>query len=110
MTFYMNNRKWDIIEVNQKRMCEIENVNEDNEQKFYGLTLYDKQKIYLWQDLCEEQKRETLIHELFHCFLGCYVSFECFEPNIEVVCNLVGNSHDIIHNIVERYFEKVEIL
>lgn len=103
MKFKMNDRDWEIKEVDQKKMRELENDN-DEKNTYYGLTTYDNQTIWIWQDLHPNQKRQTLIHELFHCYVGCYYSFQETVYTEELVCNLVGNSHDIIHKIVEDYF------
>lgn len=105
MKFRINDRDWEIIEVDQNKMRELE--KDDNERnEYYGLTVYNKQIIYLWEKLPKQQKRQTLIHELFHCYLGVYVSFQDLNLTEEVVCNLTANSHDIIHKIVEDYFKR----
>lgn len=104
MKFKMNNRDWEIIEVDQKKMRELEK-DTDEKNTYYGLTVYDMQIIYIWEDLHPQQKRQTLIHELFHSYIGCYYSFQETVYTEELVCNLVGNSHDIIHKIVEDYFK-----
>lgn len=107
MKFKMNNRDWEIIEVDQNKMRELE--KDDNEKnEYYGLTVYNEQIIYLWEKLPKQQKRQTLIHELFHCYLGVYVSFQDLNLTEEVVCNLTANSHDIIHKIVKDYFKMKE--
>lgn len=104
MKFKINDRDWEIIEVDQTKMRELE--KDDNEKnEYYGLTVYNEQIIYLWEKLPKQQKRQTLIHELFHCYLGVYVSFQDLNLTEEVVCNLTANSHDIIHKIVEDYFK-----
>ena len=104
MKFYIGNVEYTIKEVEQKELQKLEK-DEDERNTYYGLTVYDKQKIYIWNELHPEQKRQTLIHELFHCYVGCYYSFQETVYTEELVCNLVGNSHDIIHEIVERYFK-----
>ena len=107
MKFEMNNRNWEIKEVSQEKLREFEN-DKKGELTYFGLTVYDKQTIYIWEELHPQQKRQTIIHELFHCYVGCYYSFQETVYTEELVCNLVGNSHDIIHEIVERYFNKVK--
>ena len=109
MKFKMNDRDWEIIEVNQTKMRELEHDN-DEKNTYFGLTNYEEQLIYIWEDLHPQQKRQTLIHELFHCYVGCYYSFQETAYSEELVCNLVGNSHDIIHKIVEDYFTEKEII
>lgn len=102
----MNNREWCIEEVNQDIMHNIEGVNKEEGLVFFGLTCYETQKIYLWEKLHKDQKRQTLIHELTHCYIGNYVSFQDLQITEDVLCNLSANSHDIIHEIVEKYFKK----
>lgn len=109
MKFKINDRDWEILEVNQAKMRELEH-DEDEKNTYFGLTNYEEQLIYIWEDLHPQQKRQTLIHELFHCYVGCYYSFQDTAYSEEIVCNLVGNSHDIIHKIVDDYFAEKEII
>lgn len=108
MKFKMNNRNWEILETDQKKLKEIEEC-ENEKGNIYGLCCYDTQIIYLWEDLHKEQKRETLIHELLHCYIGCYCSFEDVVWNEDLMCNVCANSHDIIHDIVNKYFDNKTI-
>lgn len=102
MRFTINNRTWEIIELSKEEMDK--EYPSEGEGEVYGLCDYTNQKICIWKDLHQEQKRQTLIHELTHCYIGCYMSFEDMVWHVDVICNLVGNSHDIIHEIVENYF------
>ena len=38
-----------------------------------------------------------------------FLGIESIEPTEEVMCDIAANSHDIIHKIVETYFELKEI-
>lgn len=111
MEFEINGRKWEIIETNQQKMNEVEKTTEESGYKYFGICCYEEQKIYLWENLHQEQKKATLIHELVHCYMGVYCSFEDVTWNTDLVCNICANSHDIIHNIVEKYFnQKKELI
>lgn len=107
MKFKMNNHEWEIKEISRE---EIKRIFEEemNEQVLYvyGLTKYDNHKIYINKDLCFDMKRKTLMHELMHCYKEEYVSLELDSIDEETLCNLSANSHDIIHEIVERYFKE----
>lgn len=109
MKFKMNNREWEIRELSQEEIRQhIKDYKYDGEPievgKYFGQTYFDEQIIYIDKDLHIEQKRQTLMHELMHCYIGCYLyEFKGFDE--ENVCNISANSHDIIHEIVERYFK-----
>lgn len=103
MKFEMNGRNWEIKEIPQEM---FEPTNPEEGGNCFGSCCYDEQIIYLWNKLHKQQKRETLMHELMHCYIGCYLSFEDVGNYPEdVLCNISANSHDIIHKIVEDYFK-----
>ena len=104
MKFKINNRTWTIKETTQDKMKEIMNST-NGDGYYYGITKYTTQEIYLCNELNKEQKRQTLIHELMHCYLGVYASFQFESMDIELICDVVGNSHDIINKIVNKYFK-----
>ena len=61
--------------------------------------------IVLDKDLSVTQKRKTLRHELVHCYIGSYISFEDVNNwNEDQICDLVANSYDIIEKIINSYF------
>ena len=105
MKFKINNRTWTIEEASQEKLRE-EAEDKENKGWYHGLTIYSKQKIYIWRDMNKEAKRQTLIHELLHCYIGTYCSFQDMNYTEEMLCNICSNSHDIIHKIVEDYFRK----
>lgn len=105
MKFVINNREWKIKEVNQEDLCkELNDFN--GEGNYYGLTIPNIQEIWLWKDVKKEQKRKTLYHELMHCYLFSYVSFNNIDFSIDDFCDISANSHDVIHKIAEDYFKE----
>lgn len=105
MEFLINNRKWKILEVSQKEMLE---EDEEKNGYYYGKCLIYKQMIYLDKDLPFETKRKTLLHELIHCYLSSYITLNYLNNTSEDIwCDISANSHDIIHEIVEKYFKEV---
>lgn len=108
MTFKMNNRTWEIKEISQEEMrqhfIDYKYDGEPKEGKYFGLTYIDIGKIYIDKDLCLDQKKQTLKHELMHCYLACYLSVASREYTEEDLCDISANSHDIIHKIIENYF------
>lgn len=110
--FTINNSHWKIKELSQKEIKEEmeKHLDKPNELgKYYGLTYSDIQTIFLDRDLCEERKRNTLIHELAHCYIETYIThLNKNNYDEEDVADIVANSHDIIKNIVDKYFERTE--
>lgn len=109
MKFKMNDREWEIIELSQEeireKIREYKYDGEPKEGRYFGLTYLDNSKIYIDKDLCLDQKKQTLKHELMHCYIGCYLFNVEKEYTEEDLCNISSNSHDIIHKIVEDYFK-----
>ena len=107
MEFFMNGHEWELLEVSKEQIKEIYE-KEMNEEALmvYGLTKYDNHKIYINEELCFDMKRKTIMHELMHCYKEEYISLELDEISEETLCNISANSHDIIHKIVEDYFEE----
>ena len=64
MRFKANNLSWNIDFVNEDKSL----MNSDKEM-YFGLTEYQSQKISIRTGLSKEMTRETVLHELVHCFL-----------------------------------------
>lgn len=109
MKFEINNRTWEIKELSQeeirKHLIDYKYDGKPQAGKYFGQTYYDEQIIYIDKDLHIEQKRQTLLHELMHCYIGCYL-FSFKEFTEEDLCNISANSHDIIHKIIKKYFKE----
>lgn len=110
MVFKMNNHEWEIIGLSKKEIKEIyQEEMQEEVLMVYGLTKYDNHKIYINNELCYDMKRKTLMHELMHCYKEEYVSLELDSIDEETLCNISANSHDIIHEIVEDFFNRTNI-
>lgn len=109
MKFVINNRTWEIIELSQEEMrqhiIDYKYDGDPQQGRYYGQTYYDEQKIYIDKDLHLEQKRQTLLHELMHCYIGCFLFINSKDYTEEDLCNVSACSHDLIHEIVEEYFK-----
>ena len=104
MEFLMNNHKWEIIEASRETISTIYKESTGDDTLFmYGLTKFSNHKIYINEEMCKEMKRKTLLHELLHCYIEEYVSIDLDNFNEETMCNICANSHDIIHEIIEKY-------
>lgn len=112
MKFKINNRMWNIEEKSQTEIKSIQNQRKANEEenikslstRYYGITYCDIMQIYIDKDLPTERKKSTLIHELTHCYIDSYITHSEQEYSEEDVADIVANSYDIIHEIVNKYF------
>lgn len=108
MKFKINNREWEIKELSQEEirqhMIEYKYSGKPQLGKYYGQTYFDEEKIYIDKDLSKGQKRQTLLHELMHCYIGCYLFQNNKDYTEEELCNISASSHDIIHEILDKYF------
>ena len=102
MKFKMNNSEYEILEVSQKDLMVYK---EQDEGYYYGQTHFMEHQVWIDQDLPLERKKRTLYHELTHVYIREYLTTRDIEPDEEVLCDISANSHDIIHEIVERYFK-----
>ena len=106
MKFKLNGLSWEIIEVNQEKFWEDDNKEIENGKVFFGRTKPYIQQIWIDKGLTKEQKRKTLYHELMHCYIMNYFSFNAIDgQDEELWCDISASSHDIIHKIVEDYFK-----
>lgn len=73
MRFKINNRTWEIIELSEEEMNK--EYPSEGDGVTYGLCDYTNQKICIWKDLHQEQKKtdintriNTLLHRLLYVF------------------------------------------
>ena len=107
--FKINNKNWEIKEIAQEEMREElkkHNDKVDEFGKYYGLTYADIQTIFIDKDLCADRKRTTLIHELAHCYILTYITHLDKNYSEEDVADIIANSHYIINEIVDKYFNE----
>ena len=103
MDFIMNGKRYTIIEVPQE---DLQKEHGETKGTYFGLTIPSRQEIWLWKELKQEQKRATLLHELFHCYVMNYITFNECNYDEDTWADISANSHDIIHEIVKRYMEE----
>ena len=101
MKFEMNGVEYTIKEVEQKEFWDYQVDEQDG--YYYGQSHFQTQEVWIDKDLPAEKKKKTLYHELTHVYIREYLTSRDIEPNEEILCDIVANSHDIIHEIVENY-------
>jgi|GEM_PF-118298 phage portal protein, SPP1 gp6-like len=105
MRFKANNLTWNIDFVDEDKKL----MNSDNGM-YFGLTEYQPQRISIRTGLSKEMTRETVIHELVHCFLFSFGVCGFTSLNEEQVCNFVGSHLDKIYEITEKFMKGVIML
>ena len=102
MKFELNGLTWTIKE---KGDLTHKDAKDDAEYAVLGLTMGDTQEIWLLESLPEDAKKRTLLHELVHCYRYSFLCGAVFDNQSEEVwCDLIANSHDVLHEITEKYF------
>lgn len=99
MKFIVNNLKWVIEYVN----ADSTSMNNSN-GLFLGLTEYDIQHISIRSGLTKEMTRQTVVHELCHCFLFSY-GITCDWYDEEQVCNFFGSHADMITSLTDKFMK-----
>lgn len=110
MKFLMNNREWNIIQIDKEQLIDLYKLitKDENVETVYGLTNYEKKIVYINYKICKEKMIQTLKHELMHVYIEEYCA-QKEEYDEEELCNISANSHDIIHKIVEDYLKNTTL-
>ena len=103
MKFTINNEDWYIRRKPQSAFWEYDNKEPDG-GSYRGVTHYRDNEIWLDENLPEKTQKKLLYHELMHVYIATHISLYEFNITEELLCDISANSHDIIHEIVDRYF------
>lgn len=100
MKFTANKLEWSI------EYIDADNVQVNNEDGcFLGLTDYLEQKIIIRSGMTEQMTRQTVIHELCHCFMMSFaVHTNCYDE--EQICNFIGAYLDDISELTDKFMKK----
>ena len=106
MKFIMNDLEWEIRYASAEEVKAV--FNDKNEESYYfGSTTLSRQEILINKEVSLEKQKETLYHELMHCYINCYLC-DGMQFDEEGLCNISAKSHNMIHKIAEDFFaEKV---
>ena len=90
-------------------VIEVDDIGETKEGGvILGHTDYIKQTISLLKSLSNEQKINTLRHELTHAYLWAFGFSSMYEEvSLEVVCDFVGIYSEDIVRIANEYMKEV---
>ena len=69
MEFEINNHKWTIELRPEKELLAEYHKRRPDAWGCMGLTFYHEHKIWIAEELCDDEKARTLRHELTHCYI-----------------------------------------
>lgn len=101
ISFRINNHKW-LIEIKPEKELLIEYQKRINDRAYgcFGLTFYKEHKIWIANELCEDEKIRTLKHELTHCYIWEMGLYHVDFNDEEIVCDIVAGIHDFINMVL----------
>lgn len=103
MKFKMNDMEW-VIKCASADEVKAVFDDKDKDSYYYGSTTLSKQEILINNEVSLEKQKETLYHELMHCYIYCYLC-DGLQFDEEGICNISAKSHNMIHKIAEDYFK-----
>jgi len=106
MRFKINNHDWKIEEKPEEELLEEYHKRQPNAYACLGLTFYKEHKIWIAEELCNDEKIRTLKHELTHCYIWENGFYNVDFNNEELICDFIASSIDIIYEIVSNYFNE----
>ena len=107
--FNINNSTWKVIEKEKKELLDKYNKEHEDEATFvFGLTSYSNHEIWINEEMCIEQKINTLKHELTHCYIWSYGLYNAPHYTDEMVCDIVSSINDFINEVVTKYKEALD--
>ena len=101
--FFINKNKWLIEEKTGKELLDTykERTGNNNAYMCNGLTFYKEHKIWIAKELCDDEKRRTLKHELTHAYIW-EMGFYNVEFNYEeIICDFVASIYDFIKEVID---------
>lgn len=101
MEIKINNNTYKIFEVE----ANDEELKMEDGEYHTGVTDFHKKEIYIANNLNQDCKRYTLIHELTHALIDSY-GFMQVDWNDEIVADFVGNYFVNICNILDEMHNK----
>lgn len=106
MKFEMNGLIWIIKDATADEVKQAFGDTKNDDSYYYGITTLSKQRILINNEITIEKQKQTLYHELMHCYIYSYITDNLGSIDEETFCDISAKSHDIIHKIVEEYFRK----
>lgn len=118
MKIRINDIEYQIKEMSQKEYKDFRKKEEEDtgseitdttKGTWYGASHHYQNIIFIDKDLKKDRKRKVLIHELTHCYISEYITHQEQQYTEEDVADISASSHDLVHKIVEDYFNENKV-
>jgi len=100
----INNHDWKIVECDADDDALIVNGTSR-----HASCWYERNTMYIWNELPETRKKHSIIHELTHAFIESYGLMAFEEFNHEQLCEFLGAHAQNIVDIANEYM-KIKLL
>lgn len=100
--FVINNNLWKVEVKPEIELLEEYHKRSPNAYSCMGLTFYKEHKIWIAQELCDDEKLRTLKHELTHCYIWEYGFYNVDFNNEELICDFVASIYHFLQNTLYR--------
>lgn len=100
-SFKINNHKWYIEERPEIDLLEEYHKRIPEAYSCLGLTFYKEHKIWIAQELCDDEKMRTLKHELTHCYIWENGFYNVDFNNEELICDFVASIYNFINDVLK---------
>ena len=98
--FKINGHEWNIEIRPEEDLLKEYHKRQPNAYSCLGLTFYKEHKIWISEELCDDEKRRTLIHELTHCYIWENGFYNVDFNNEELICDFVASIYNFINNLL----------
>lgn len=98
--FKINGHKWNIEIRPEEDLLKEYHKRQPDAYACLGLTFYKEHKIWIAEELCDDEKRRTLMHELTHCYIWENGFYNVDFNNEELICDFVASIYNFINNLL----------
>ncbi|MBR4486279.1 hypothetical protein IKS57_02800 [bacterium] len=99
--FKINNHIWNVEIKPEQELLNEYWKRQPNAYGCMGLTFYKEHKIWIAEELCDDERIRTLKHELTHCYIWENGFYNVDFNNEELVCDFVASIYSFIEEVLK---------
>lgn len=101
-SFYLNGHEWYIDTRPESDLLDEYHKRSPDAYSCFGLTFYKLHKIWISQDLCEDEMMRTLKHELVHAYIWEMGFYNADFNNEEMICDFVAGIYTFLKEVLKE--------